>query len=409
MAAWRRGAAIALVLVAATEGCVRTPPDQDDIGAPTRPPEWSTRVPVELGAPQAATATGDVVVVQTSKGVAVLGRADGITRWQQTVGDGYTVQVAGDAVVLSQRQHPTRIGVYDLHTGVHRFDVTNGDSSGAAVFQSGLVVSDCGQGRSPCRVTALDLAAGTPRWERDFAEHTIVYRGLSGSATQAPNWATVVVGHEPGSATALDLATGHELGQYPIRTDSLYFTDAVTIQVPADPMHTCAVTVTASDTRTGAVRWTTKVGGTPDAQCADAYTPVVVDGSMLATTSDGRPSMVDLTTGHVYWTGESGTSLLCATDGVAVTRSLTTGELAGQDTTTGRPLWRLANAGQGPPSRWAATSGRFVEVHEGHLSVHDVRTGRAEWAAAGSDNLLGLGSDWLASGVESDVRFYDFS
>src|SRR5438067_4385545 len=32
------------------------------------------------------------------------------------------------------------------------------------------------------------------------------------------------------------------LGHYPIRTDSLYFTDAVTIQVPADPQHACVVT-----------------------------------------------------------------------------------------------------------------------------------------------------------------------
>ncbi len=423
MAAWRRGAAIGLVLVAATQGCVRTPPDQDDIGAPTRPPEWSTRVPVELGAPQSTTATGDVVVVQTSKGVAVLGRTDGITRWQQVAvdgdGHGYTVQVAGDAVVLIQgryRTGPAEVRVYDLRTGAHRFDVTTSDSSSAAVFQSGLVVSDCGQGRSPCRVTALDLTTGTPRWDRVFAEHTTVYQGLSGSTTQAPGWATALVAHEhadrTGSATALDLATGQELGHYPIRTDRLYFTDAVTIQVPPDPGHTCVVTVTASDTRTGAARWTTKVGGTPDdgdtttgAPCEVVYTPVVVDGSMLATTSDGRPSMVDLTTGHVYWTGESGTRLLCAADGVAVTRGLTTGELAGQDTATGRLLWRLAE--QGPPAQWSATSGRFVQVHEGHLTIHDVHTGRAEWAAGGSDNLLGLGSEWLAGRAGSDVRFYD--
>src|SRR5262249_47565021 len=156
MAAWRRGAAIALVLVAATEGCVRTPPDQDDIGAPTRPPEWSTRVPVDLGVPQTATAAGDLGVVQTSEGVAVIGPVDGITRWQQVAvdgdGHGYTVQVAGDAVVLSQgryRSGPAEVRVYDLRTGAHRFDITNSDSSSAAVFQSGLVASDCGQGRSP--------------------------------------------------------------------------------------------------------------------------------------------------------------------------------------------------------------------------------------------------------------------
>jgi hypothetical protein len=151
MAAWRRGAAIALVLIVATQGCVRTPPDRGDVGAPTRPPEWSTRVPVGLGAPQAATATGDVVVVQTSKGVAVLERANGVMRWQQVDGGGYTVQVAGDAVVLSR---PAEVHVYDLRTGAHRFDITSSDSSSAAAFQSGLVVSDCG--RAAAR-------AGSPR------------------------------------------------------------------------------------------------------------------------------------------------------------------------------------------------------------------------------------------------------
>lgn len=236
-----------------------------------------------------------------------------------------------------------------------------------------------------------------------------MYRGLSGSAAQAPGWATVIVGPEPGWATALDLATGQELGHYPIRTDSLYFTDTVAIQVPADPRHACLATVTASDTRTGAVRWTTRVGNTPTTgePCQATYVPVVVDGSMLATTPDGRPSMVDLTTGHAYWTGEPGTRLLCATDGVAVTRSITTSELAGQDTATGRPLWRLAN--QETSTQWAATSGRFVQVQEGHLAIRDVHTGRADWAAANSDHVLGLGSDWLASSAESDVRFYDLS
>jgi outer membrane protein assembly factor BamB len=424
MAAWRRGAAIALVLVLATQGCVSTPPDPDNVGAPTRSPDWSTRLPVELGAPRAATATADGVVVQASKGVAVLGRADGITRWQQVAvdgdGHGYTAQVAGDAVVLSQGRD-TEVRVYDLRTGAHRFDITNSDSSSAAVFQSGLVVSDCGQGRSPCRVAALDLTTGVPRWERAFAEHTTVYRGLSGPDTQAPGWATVLVAHEladhTGSATALDLATGQELGHYPIATDSLYFTDAVTIQVSADPQRTCVVTVTAHDTRTGAARWTAGVGQAPDEtsseSCQAVYTPVVVEGSMLATAPDGRPSMVDLTTGHAYWTGDSGTRLLCATDGVAVTRSTTTGELAGHDTATGRPLWRLAN--QGASTRWAATASRFIQVDEKHLTVRDVHTGRAEWAAADSNHLLGLGSDWLVSSVESgpgpndpfDVRFYD--
>jgi hypothetical protein len=104
---------------------------------------------------------------------------------------------------------------------------------------------------------------------------------------------------------------------------------------------------------------------------------------------------------------------LCATDGVAVTRSITTGELASQDTATGRPLWRLTN--QGASTQWAATSGRLVQVGEGRLFLRDVHTGRTDWAAAGSNHLLGLGSDWLATSAESgpgpndpfDVRFYD--
>jgi hypothetical protein len=177
--------------------------------------------------------------------------------------------------------------------------------------------------------------------------------------------------------------------------------------------HECPLTITATNTTTGATAWSRTVGqwsvipiqagNVPT--CAGGWQPASTAGRLLAMTVDERPEVIDIDTGTPVWTGHTGALLLGLIDNTAIVRANHgLGDLSAINLTTNHTEWTRSL----PPQflgrvavstdTIAYTTATSVKGITTHLTILDDRTGKAR-TANGDNQLLGLGPGWALGGT----------
>lgn len=221
--------------------------------------QWRTPVDdLALGQPALS---ADLAIVGGERTVTALARADGTLRWRHpTVDQARSLAIAGDTVLVGDdtgtlaaldaatgsvrwsSQHPgalwsgarvdhdsgavvatwhqttnPAVRVFDLATGVLRWEAPTGRYSAAPVVRAGSVVVAIGDGNRNARVEARDLVTGAVRWQ------TPVPASFEEAIEPAADDDLVVVVDHFGVVTVLDLASGairwqHDLAEVVLAT-----------------------------------------------------------------------------------------------------------------------------------------------------------------------------------------------
>jgi outer membrane protein assembly factor BamB len=411
-----------------------------DHAGPGHAPAWSVQLD-GLGPVRQAAVAADAVLVKGEKKLAVLGKPDGRLRWEKPIGR-EEVRVGDSGVAVYSRESAK---VYDLDTGEQRF--TRSFTGDAAVTSSTMVINDCPAGGSQCGLTALDLATGGVRWQKNYPRHpgwqqswpTVEVLGrpmdLGGNqhaepmATRSAEVVQVREGREPDGRWKMvsrSITTGDPIGTYALPEGIAWTVTDQTMLSWDINRKECGVPVTAYNLRSGDRAWTLTAGqwhlpegvwAAEDLTCeSSAWAPIVAGPSMVAMTTDARAQLVDLTNGQVRWSGEPRVHALALTDGAVIARGDggKGGELVGLDPRDGRRRWTatLPDDVTGKTvslNRTAAVGDRFLYAYtymapgpgvhfREVLRLIDGTSGRLVWAADGSNFLLGAGGDWVLTG-----------
>ncbi|MBM7791112.1 outer membrane protein assembly factor BamB family protein [Tenggerimyces flavus] len=433
-----RSVAACAVAVVAVAGCTSAGTDVEQPAPSTSPSATPSATPTPALAERAAvwevdlpgagtfenaTVVGETVLVQAERQLVALNRTDGKVLWKLAVEGETRVSATTTSVVVEDRR---RLQGVHLRTGRPRYQrPRDGSSPDAAVTSGWVVVPDCA--RKTCEAVGLRLPGFSKRWTYDFprlvdarrtspnvdARDSDLYRhyfDLTDPALVGPS-ELVVVGREIEGdrvMTALDTATGN-----PGRTFSALGPTIVlsgSIGLTWDRSTTgCEARLVAQDVRTGKQAWERDVN-TWDCVSESGYP--LVDGKVVAgTTVNGKPTVIDLATGEVRWTGQLDASPMALTDGTLLAR---TGDdsraesLVGLDLADGRQRWKLDLPGTllvGDRANAAVNGDRLAYTAPSTsqagprrvVNVHDALTGEALWIATGADDLLGLSAQWMVT------------
>lgn len=439
-----RGVAIVLVVLAA--GCT------DDgekagiaaDGVPERGPAWE--VPVSgIGPTRHASVVGDTVIVQGEKLVVALSRSNGSERWKQPIQPDTNVRVTPKSVVVYDERN---IAAYDVRTGRPGFAHKNPDRGRAAVSNSAVFVHTCPTGVRSCTVVAYGLPGGTALWRYAHSRVLSVdprvetpgddsIRLSEPGRFREPLVArpadVVLIGREGPRTTdlsVLDAATGKVLDS---RVSSTIWTRIIhgETAISWTDSKACDVRLTGHSVKTGKQLWTRSAGrwgepgiGEPDCENV-AWTPALNETTAAVTTPARRPSLIELDTGKVRWTGDAEDQVMDLSATTVLARAdRGNGGLVGLDTADGHQRWKIElpdKDGKEHVDRWALVGGRLLfsvtdldDALRQVVRVYNAETGEGQWAAKGSNWTLGVGPDWVvtaADGAEDDetpktIRLY---
>jgi outer membrane protein assembly factor BamB len=152
--------------------------------------------------------SGDTVLVGDDSGtLAAVDATTGVPRWEVryagALWSGARVDVATGAVVATWHQSESpAVRVFDLATGVLRWEAPTDRFTGAPAVHGGRVVLAIGDGHRHARVEARDLATGDLRWQ------TVVPASFEEAIEPAVDDDAVAVVDHFGVASLLDPVTG---------------------------------------------------------------------------------------------------------------------------------------------------------------------------------------------------------
>ncbi|MGW4895709.1 outer membrane protein assembly factor BamB family protein [Kitasatospora sp. NPDC004240] len=215
------------------------------------------------------------------------------------------------------------------------------------------------------RLTALDAETGEARWATP----------VSGSEDKAPvvtDGTAYVIGY-PGTVRALDTATGTQRWNLKERS-GIGGVEHVTVS-GATLLASGKAMVQAVDLVTGRVRWTFDSGPLSAA-------PTVADGAVYAPTGNHKLYVLDLATGAKRWTYDAGdgTGVPVVAVGGSAHLCLRSG-LQVLDTQTGALRWKTEVRAVAPPTVAGGTV--FVPAWS-TLHALDAATGKEKWTFEGT-------------------------
>jgi outer membrane protein assembly factor BamB len=426
-----------------------------------RAPDWRTRVrvrPADVGEALAA-ATADTVVVRIGRSVAGLDRRTGRQRWTYQgrdgdVGDAYVdVAVTGDVVAVSGRKtgEGTWLDVLDAASG-RRLWSHRARTGELTVVADAVYTADCPR---DCVVSRHDPRTGRVGWTLHEPRGTRIEPPDLGArigrteprALEAqPAGPYVLLRRGDGRGprdrvTALDARTGRRLAGAPYPGwIALVTPQVIVVGRPLDERDedpACRYALRAWDVDTGRPAWHGEVSthaskrldrpGCSGLLSDDVYALGLPPATLVATTADGRPQAVDLTTGTRRWAAQRpGVPIDAGGTAVLVRDARSRGPIRGLDPATGRQRWQVPDPNT--PAGDASTAvlgdsvlvGSWGSTKDGRpfrVAVLDASDGHRRWVTRPSGGLVGAGAGWFAvspahAGTDDggqEIAFYDLS
>ncbi|GIG70969.1 outer membrane protein assembly factor BamB family protein [Phytomonospora endophytica] len=346
------------------------------------PALWAATVPDGSGRALAARVVGESVLVVGEHGVVAYGRKGGGEVWRRSLSGDVTsasawqhVRVADGVVVVDD---PAGYVVVDVATGSVRFTIRpDGEAAGAVVLPDRVVVFGCDGGDCTATATGLD---GTALWRAERDATPLLPEPVSSrhQTVAVANPAPIVpepggglfLWRDGGERTAVDLATGTELGTWAASEGAdlrVYGGHVVDVGL--------SHTLRCLNPATGETLWTRATLSEP----GESGPVTLVDGHFLDSAdsanhdSPGYYQLIDPATGDIPSTPTAaGRRILAVHTGLAVGLDPVTAEL-----TAVRPrdsvYWRATLRTEGPETFGFVTTGFLTG--DGWLAVGDVRGG----------------------------------
>jgi PQQ-like domain len=440
----RTGGLVAIVVALLLAGCQpRVDPDPEPAPGVTRhSPMWNVRLPGDgtIRHLMQSEVVDDAIVLvgDLSWGdtVAVVDKETRAPRWivpRQLEDTIVSVRVARESVVVVRRSNT--VEVHDLKTGAIR--MTRRDVSTLGITWTTLLVASA-MCDPDCLVHAIDLRTGHELWKgpRLWRGKVMAEPGEPSvdedlgtprrvAALRAPEPKVLALPLIDGGVMAVDAVTGKQISKLDglhVPDGMAFGTDRTLLRWTKRPSG-CAVTVTATDLRTSATVWQLQVG-TFDARkpehCLREWQPEAAPGLLAFVTPDKRPSVVDIDTGRVIWTGDVGTQWIAMNSSAVMVRGVAGRDVLGAiDSHTGALMWtaelpkdfagvtktitRLLLSGD---SVAYATPLVRTRSHEDLTWMRDLASGRTRWVAAPTAPLGFDGNDRLVTGWYDEVSLY---
>ncbi|HEX6685978.1 MAG TPA: PQQ-binding-like beta-propeller repeat protein [Candidatus Limnocylindrales bacterium] len=429
-----------LVLASVLAGCQpRVDADPEAApGVPVQPPDWT----VPRGTSGLASAVGleDVLVVagelRWGGGLAVFDRHTRARLWtvEPRPDDGILeAWVARGSVVVVRRDW---VNVYDLKTGADKLSM--GGRWVVTVGWTMLFVE--GEGRP---LQAVELPTGRELWQAPSVQPASVMLEPGrmvvdhhvgepprrhGELRRAPEVTSVAM-RVPDGVAVVDPLTGKELSRIQQPFDNqARVTDRILLHWGRSGA-SCAPTVTARDIRTGTLLWRQDVGARPvkpvtdrEDKCPPIWQPEVAAGLLAFTTPDGQPSVLDIETGRVIWTGDVDAQWLGMNERAILVRGFKGRDvLAAVHAHTGAELWTAELPrdayGHPKPVGRATFSGETLaystplvrtRTTEDLTWVRNLVSGRVLWVAKGPKPLV-FDGDALLTGYYEQLGSFRLS
>lgn len=446
------GAALALAAGCTTAPSPRPAPPDDPPPVLTPSPQpdstprsvdqaktiWSFEPPDDTSGTSDLLRSGTVSVL-TDDGVFYGIDADGRKTWERTFPDDMAeANLAEGVLIVTYSDKDAAIAGLDPRTGKTLWS-KKGRSRSSASTDTAYAARCTDQTGTvgDCQLTAYEPRTGRARWTQptEWNPHPI-----SASFGEDDNPApaggphvlleTAPTGAGDVTITVRDSRTGRArdirfrddaVGRVGLAGDTLVMP---THEDEHPKRDRCTSRLRAVDVRTGQVRWKRTIHtaidkrSTGSGDACSGFQPTLGNGKQaMIHTRDGRPRMLDLTTGKLGWTAPEKTTVAAVGDRVAVLTNEDRSVLSARAIATGKELWRddvqlpgdqetriVGNRLLASPANFTCTGG--ADPDDCDTVIYDARKGTPLAGVPGE--LTAAGDGWIAtdSGGSDEITVY---
>ncbi|HEX6683160.1 MAG TPA: PQQ-binding-like beta-propeller repeat protein [Candidatus Limnocylindrales bacterium] len=417
-----RSLAVLALLCAGLAGCglVASPPPEP---VPSPSSSSSSSSSPAAPPPQAELVDGFVVIRKDSgsdQQVSVFNPRTGSTLWSVLGRPADPVvksRIAQGSIVAARRSGD--VEVYDLPTGRLRFTK---EKVGALGISWTTLFAGAAQCQPDCLLRAYDLATGAERWTgpQSMPGNVLVEPGEPADAKFDPpgrfsgpmraSVANAIAVRGTDSVVLLDATTGQELSKVAKPERAMALGSDKTLLEWGD-VKDCELRVTATDVRTGELKWSMEMGARTaqrPAECVSGWRPTITDRLTVWHSQRGVPRVIEVDSGKDFWSGNTASDpMVTATRQVVFTYAL--GRLYAFNAEDARHLWTAENDRTARLVGFAVNGGRVIYALEYPGSadrvgfVRDLLTGKRMWYGHGATPLA-VDGDRLVVEDASGVR-----